>query len=125
MGKTVLLLELAEQAREALTRTTIKLLRQVSPKCRITLSTHFVNQDKEFALPADEFIERNQNGGNTEEIYASTINKIINDTICLHIGGDNYCYNNWQRWAVIHYTAIERGAKSILWSLITFIHIIQ
>lgn len=101
---------------EALTRTTIALLRRVSPGCKITLSTHFTEQDRKFGLAADEFVERDLNGGTHTEIYAPTIEKITADTVCLHIGGDNYCYKNWQRWAAIHYAALDRGAKSILWS---------
>ena len=101
---------------EALTRTTIALLRRLSPDCVITLSTHFAEQDREFCLPADEFIERNPDGKTNAEIYAPTIERITSCSICLHIGGDNYCYRNWQRWAEIHYAALERGAKSVLWS---------
>ena len=101
---------------EALARTTIALLRQRVPGCKITLSTHFADQDREFGLIADEYVERNQTGNNFEEIYAPTIEKITSDTICIHSGGDNYCYKNWQRWAAIHLAAIKRGAKSVLWS---------
>jgi polysaccharide pyruvyl transferase WcaK-like protein len=101
---------------EALARTTIALLREISPGCKITLSTHFADQDREFALLADEYIERSPSGNTTAEIYAPTIEKMTPDTICIHIGGDNYCYKNWQRWAVIHYAALNVGARSILWS---------
>jgi polysaccharide pyruvyl transferase WcaK-like protein len=92
------------------------LLRQQTPDCRITLSTHFAEQDREFDLWADEFIERNEEGDTYGDIYAPTVDKITGDSICLHVGGDNYCYKNWRRWAVIHCAALERGAKSILWS---------
>ncbi len=101
---------------EALARTTMAFLRQRTPGCRITLSTHFAAQDREFALPADEFIERNMSGKSNAEVYAATINAITPDTVCLHTGGDNYCYQNWQRWAAIHDAALRRGAKSVLWS---------
>lgn len=101
---------------EAITRSTIALLRQVVPECKITLSTHFAEQDKEFAMPADKFVERNLDGKSNAEIYAPTIESITPNTICLHVGGDNYCYNNWQRWADIHQAALVRGAYSVLWS---------
>jgi polysaccharide pyruvyl transferase WcaK-like protein len=101
---------------EALARCTIALLRRMSPNCKITLSTHFAEQDREFALFANDFAERNLGGKTAEEIYASTIERIAPQTVCLHIGGDNYCYRNWERWATLHYKALERGAKSILWS---------
>jgi len=101
---------------EALTRCTISLLRNQFPDSRIILSTHFTEQDKEFGLDADDFVERDMNGRNNEELYAATIACISPDTVCIHVAGDNYCYRNWQRYAQIHYEALERGAKSILWS---------
>ncbi len=101
---------------EAVTRATIAHLRRLSPGCHITLSTHFADQDREFALPADAFAERDMRGGTNAGIYAPTIGRITPDCVCIHVGGDNYCYRNWQRWAEIHYAALERGAKSVLWS---------
>lgn len=101
---------------EASIKCDIKLLRRISPNCRITLSSHFPEQDKQFGIDADEIIGRNPNGKTNEEIYAETISRITPETICLSVGGDCYCYPNWQRYAVIHNTAVERGAKSILWS---------
>lgn len=101
---------------EALTRCTISLLRDKLPDSRITLSTHFAQQDREFRLNADDFVERDMNGSDNRGIYAPTIASITPDTICIHVAGDNYCYRNWQRYAQIHYEALRRGAKSILWS---------
>lgn len=101
---------------EALVSTTIILLRQYSPNCRITLSTHFLEQDRQFSVDADEFISRNMAGDTNEQIYAETLKCITRDSICIHVGGDNYCYRNWQRYAMVHYKALEQGAVSILWS---------
>jgi len=101
---------------EALVHTTIRLLRQHSPDCRITLSTHFPEQDRQFSIDADEFVTRNMKGDTNEKIYAETLKCITPDSVCIHIGGDNYCYKNWQRYAMIHYKALEEGATSILWS---------
>lgn len=101
---------------EAAVRCTIKLLREKSPGCFITLSSHFPEQDRQFCIEADEIIGRNLAGKTNEEIYAETIRRITPETVCLSVGGDNYCYPNWQRYAAIHYAAIARGAKSILWS---------
>ena len=67
-------------------------------------------------MPADEIIGRDITGKTNEEIYKATIDKITPETICISAGGDNYCYNNWERYATIHKAAIEKGAKSILWS---------
>lgn len=101
---------------EASVKCDIKLLRRISPNCRITLSSHFPEQDKRFGIDADEIIGRSLNGKTNEEIYAETISRITSETICLSVGGDCYCYPNWQRYAAIHNAATERGAKSILWS---------
>ncbi len=101
---------------EALVQTTIAFLRQISPNCKITLSTHFPEQDKQFSVEADEFVWRNTAGTTNEQIYESTLKCITQDTVCIHIGGDNYCYKNWQRYAMIHDRALKQGAKSILWS---------
>jgi polysaccharide pyruvyl transferase WcaK-like protein len=101
---------------EAITRCTMHLLRGMSPNCKITLSTHFAEQDKTFALLPDDFVERNLNGKTNADIYAPTIERITKNSICIHVGGDNYCYRNWQRWALIHYAALERNAYSVLWS---------
>lgn len=94
----------------------IKLLRALSPGCRITVSSHFPEQDVEFKLPADEIVGRDLTGKTNEEIYKATIDRITPDTVCISAGGDNYCYNNWERYATIHKVALEKGAKSILWS---------
>lgn len=101
---------------EASVKCDIKLLRRISPNCRITLSSHFPEQDKQFGIDADEIVGRNLNGKTNEDIYAETISRITPETVCLSVGGDCYCYPNWQRYAAIHNAAIERGAKSILWS---------
>lgn len=94
----------------------IKLLRELTPGCKITVSSHFPEQDIEFKLPADEIVGRDLTGKTNEEIYKATIDKITPETICISAGGDNYCYNNWERYATIHKAALEKGAKSILWS---------
>ena len=112
---------------EALIRCGIDVLREHFPGCYIALSSHFPEQDREFALPADEIVGRNltylafeEETGysiqNNDKIYQSTIDLITPETVCIHLGGDNYCYPNWKRYANIHYRAIEKGARSILWS---------
>lgn len=100
---------------EAITKCTIDLLRNISPGCKISLSTHFPEQDKEFGIQADEFLSRNVDGKTNQEIYASTLNAISENCVVIHVGGDNYCYKNWERYAEIHNEAIKKGAKSILW----------
>ncbi|MDR1204312.1 MAG: polysaccharide pyruvyl transferase family protein [Peptococcaceae bacterium] len=101
---------------EALARCTIALLRREFPGRRVILSTHFAEQDKEFGIDADEFVERNPEGGTNAEVYAPTLELITPECVCVHLGGDNYCYPNWQRYAQIHQRALEVGAASVLWS---------
>jgi colanic acid/amylovoran biosynthesis protein len=112
---------------EAIIKSTIKLIKSNYPDSYIILSTHFKEQDIEFGIEVDEYCERdmyyveldkssNEKGKYDKLIYKSTIDKIDKDTTCLSVGGDNYCYDNWRRWKAIHESAIEVGAKSILWS---------
>lgn len=101
---------------EASLKCDIELLRRLSPTSKIILSSHFPEQDIQFGVRADKIIGRNVNGKSYEEIYRSTLDSITSDTICISIGGDVYCYPNWQRYAIIHKKAIEKKAKSILWS---------
>lgn len=112
---------------EAIVKSTVALLRKQFPNCEIILSTHFKEQDLEFQLPVDRYCERDMRyvaldkqadvkGKCDHLIYQSTLDCITPDTVCLSIGGDNYCYDNWRKWKVIHETALARGAYSILWS---------
>lgn len=112
---------------EAIIRTTVEIIKNNYPNSKIILSTHFKEQDVEFGIDVDEYCERDMyyvelaksshvKGKYDNDIYKSTIDKIDKNTVCLSVGGDNYCYDNWRRWRVIHEKAIETGAKSILWS---------
>ncbi len=112
---------------EAIIKCTVELLNKYYSGSRIVLSTHFKDQDIEFGMPVDEYCERDPNylevdrhsvqkGLYDRLIYRSTLDRITKDTICLSVGGDNYCYDNWRKWKIIHETAIERGALSCLWS---------
>lgn len=100
---------------EAITKCTIKLIKEVNPNSRIILSTHFPEQDKEFLIPANVFLERNLEGETNYEVYKSTYDEISANSVLIHVGGDNYCYNNWERYAQIHEASIQNGAKSFLW----------
>lgn len=101
---------------EASVRCDIALLRKHFPDCKITLVSHFPEQDRRFGLDADEIVGRDPAGQTNDEVYAAAIARITPQTVCLSVGGDMYCYPNWQRYAAIHYAALERGAKSVLWS---------
>lgn len=114
---------------EAIVRTTIPLLRQQGGE--VVLSTHFPEQDKEFGvdilvdklIPADlSYVAQERKATTMEEkeayaklIYQNALAEIDDDTVCIGIGGDNYCYPNWHRQSIFHKAAKERGAVSILW----------
>lgn len=114
---------------EAILRGSLPKFRQAGVP--ILLSTHFPGQDREFGLdrlvdrliPADlslvpsekampDFAGRERVAA---QIYRDALAEIDSETVCIGIGGDNYCYPNWHRQSVFHRTAKERGAKSILW----------
>lgn len=112
---------------EAIVQTTIQQLREIDAKMPILLSTHFKEQDLEMGLDVDQYLERDWKGvlqeknipyeqQNNRMIYRSTIDEIDKETICLSIGGDNFCYAQWRRWRDIHLVAKEIGAVSVLWS---------
>lgn len=114
---------------EALLRSSIPLFRQVH--CPILLSTHFPKQDHEFdvdslvdrLIPADlSFVPQERAATSFKErehlaaeIYCDALAEIDAETICVAVGGDNYCYPNWHRQSIFHRTAKARGGKSILW----------
>lgn len=114
---------------EAILRGSLPEFRQAGVP--ILLSTHFPEQDCEFGLdglvdrliPADlslvpdekampDFADREHVAA---QIYRDALAEIDGGTVCIGMGGDNYCYSNWHRQSVFHRTAKERGAKSILW----------
>ena len=100
---------------EAITSCTIELLRKINPDCYITLSSYFPEQDKEFGLSPNRFAVRNPEGKNNAEVYKEAMDSVTKNTIALCVGGDNYCYKNWQRYADVHYEVKRKGGKSILW----------
>ena len=114
---------------EAIVRTSVPIFRQAG--CPILLSTHFPEQDQEFGLdqlvdgliPADlSLVSLERAAGSIVEreriaarIYRDAVAPIDSETVCIGIGGDNYCYPNWHRQSIFHRTVRERGGKSILW----------
>lgn len=112
---------------EAIIQTTCEMIRAVDKKAEIVLTTHFIEQDKEFNLPVDKYCVRSEEAlkkekedGNqnrfTEKVYRETLDEISKDTIVMSVGGDNYCYSNWEKWMVIHDYARKKGAITIFWS---------
>lgn len=112
---------------EAIVRCTCDLIRKHDKDAFIALGTHFMEQDVEFNLPVDKYCQRdlfylqkekdeNVPGKYTDLIYKEVIDEICEGDIVLAVGGDNYCYDNWRKWIVIHDAARSKGAKTILWS---------
>lgn len=114
---------------EAILRSSIPMFRKAGAS--ILLSTHFPEQDQAFGLdklvdrliPADlSLVPEERAAGTFEEkewiaarIYREALAEIDRDTICVGVGGDNYCYPNWHRQALFHHAARKRGGQSILW----------
>jgi polysaccharide pyruvyl transferase WcaK-like protein len=114
---------------EAIVRSTIQMIRNKYPAAHVVLSSHFPEQDKKFGLDADAiygpdaaawecekkttgFIKRRELA---RVMYAQALSQINRDIVCLSVGGDVFCYNNWHRLAVFQEKAEETGAKTILW----------
>lgn len=111
---------------EAIVRTTIELLRRQYENCEIALVTHFRKQDEEFGLPVDVYYERNQMyvdmqralgdvSQYNDEIYENALLYIDENTVCLSVGGDNYCYDGWRRWRPFLNRCRSVGAVHVLW----------
>ena len=114
---------------EAIVRTTVPILRKYGGQ--ILLSTHFPEQDREFGvdklvdklIPAELSYVPQERAASTLEgkealaqrMYRDALAEIDGDTVCIGIGGDNYCYPNWYRQSLFHKAAKERDAVSILW----------
>ena len=114
---------------EAILRSSIPVFREIGVP--ILLSTHFPEQDREFGLdglvdrliPADlSLVPEERAAGTFEEkeriaarIYREALAEIDGETVCVGVGGDNYCYPNWHRQSVFHHTVKTRGGQSVLW----------
>ena len=114
---------------EAIVRASVPLFRKAG--CPILLSTHFPEQDREFVLdrlvdrliPADlSLVPQERDAASMEEkiqiareIYRDALAEIDEETICIGIGGDNYCYPNWYRQSIFHEETKRQGGVSVLW----------
>ncbi len=110
---------------EAIIKTTLKNIKQIDPGAEIVLSTHFRKQDEEFNLKPAWFCERNEEYVKKQKeehrryddiVYKETVDSINKRTVALSVGGDNYCYQGWEKWKYIHDCVKKAGGKDILWS---------
>jgi polysaccharide pyruvyl transferase WcaK-like protein len=113
---------------EAITKMTIRIIREKYADAYIVLSSHFPAQDAEFSIDADEIIAPKANIWELEKqaapdekerlaglMYTCALETITPDTTLLSVGGDNFCYSTWYRLAVFQREAKRKGARSILW----------
>lgn len=114
---------------EAILHASIPIFRQLNYP--IFLSTHFPEQDRAFGLdklvdqliPADLSLVAEERVAKTfaereriaARIYRDALAEVDGETVCIGVGGDNYCYPNWHRQSVFHHTVKARGGRSILW----------
>jgi len=114
---------------EAIIRSSLPIFRKAGVP--ILLSTHFPEQDREFGLdklvdrliPADLSLVPEEKAAvsfeNRErialQIYRDALAEVDSETVCIGVGGDNYCYPNWYRQSVFHRAAKQRGGRSVLW----------
>ncbi len=116
---------------EAIVRTTVELIKKNQFDAYIVLSSHFPDQDREFGLnyivdkiiPADLSFKDDERYANNfedkliaaQKMYEKALSEIDHNTICIGIGGDNYCYPNWHRQVIFLNTAKKCGARCVLW----------
>lgn len=114
---------------EAILRGSLPVFRKAGVP--ILLSTHFPEQDREFGLdklvdrliPADLSLvpaERAAESFGAREaaaarIYRDALAEVDGETVCIGVGGDNYCYPNWHRQSVFHRAVRACGGISVLW----------
>lgn len=114
---------------EAILRSSLPIFRMANVP--VFLSTHFPRQDQEFGLdklvdrliPADLTLVPEEKAVDSfadkervaTGIYRDALVEVDSDTVCIGVGGDNYCYPNWHRQSVFHRTVKERGGRSVLW----------
>ena len=122
---------------EALVRSTAKILKANYPDANVTLASNGSNEDFRYGLNNVVNIveEKNRVGKLTfpyikayldiklfnnslksEELnYRKTFYNLDKETICLSIGGDNYCYPGYQRFIMLHNMVMKKKHKTVLW----------
>ena len=122
---------------EALVRSTAKILNSNYPNANVTLASNGSDEDFRYGLNDVVNIvkEKNRIGKLTfpyikayldiklfnnrlrsEELnYRKTFYNLEKGTLCLSIGGDNYCYPGHQRFTMLHNMLMKKNHKTVLW----------
>lgn len=86
---------------------------------------HYINKDSDFddgmRKKIEYFNSIKFDYNNYESVYQRDVVKEIEDSdLCIHIGGDNYCYGSNEWMYFINDKAHELGKKTILWGASLF-----
>ena len=120
---------------EAIVRSTVKIINSIDKD--INLISDNTIEDKKYGLSEvvnliseknkiDKFTAKYINAyinlkilkrplKSEELVYTKTFNSINSKDIVLSIGGDNYCYDGYERFIMLHNMVLKRKAKSVLW----------
>ena len=118
---------------EALVRTTSKLVKDRTGEYPTVISSH-PEEDKKYIrdLPLD-FLARGSGLTLPQHIYAKiykcltgsvraydkvemrAIAKDTRDSLCISIGGDNYCYGDFDYYSRMNTYLLEHGNRTVLW----------
>lgn len=120
---------------EAIVRSTLKILEDIKTK-KILISTR-PEEDKKYKIDSLCSVDREQTSYSKKSKnflsaylklkicndyipmeklqYREAVSKVGKGDIALSIGGDNYCYADYQRYIMLHDMYLNRGAKTILW----------
>lgn len=91
---------------------------------RIKVVNHHIDIadfDDEMKKKFDEFDSIKYDYNNYESVYQKEVVKEIEDSdLCIHIGGDNYCYGSCEWLYFVNNKAHELGKKTVLWGASLF-----
>jgi polysaccharide pyruvyl transferase WcaK-like protein/coenzyme F420-reducing hydrogenase beta subunit len=115
---------------EAIILTTAGNMKRANSNNKVTVCTYDIDGDKKkYNDIIDKYISHRRandlaedekvlidNHSNVElYLQKNAINEIDNSDICISVGGDNYCYNNNNRWYAIDDAVKDKNKKLILW----------
>lgn len=99
---------------EALVLCLTEILREKYENSHIMLVSHFPEQDEISPICVDEIIPYKKDGVTNTDKYKKALSKLDKDVLLIFLAADILCYQNWQRYKVLHEKALEIGAESIM-----------